>query len=376
MKIVFFSTLLDKWGGSEELWVRVANLALAEGHIVMISVFDWGALPPKVEQLQRNGALIHKRPIETAIHNRVKRKLSWFQKKFRADYFCSDIYAFKPDAILVSMGGTFDFCSQNEIFVLLKKLLCKKYLISQFNYEHAILQEDEIIKAREIFQSACKVFFVSDRNRLVAQRQIASDITNAAVISNPLNIRYELITYPSTDASFNFANVARFDVALKGQDLLLEVLAGEKWRTRNWKLHLYGTGQDVFLIHELISYYKLNDKVIICGHVNNIADDVWSKNHLLVLSSLGEGTPLALIEAMAAGRAAVVTDVGGNAELVSADTGFLAKAPNVNCLADAMEEAWDNRADWKNRGKNAFVSLKERISLNSDVKILQDIVSG
>ena len=50
------------------------------------------------------------------------------------------------------------------------------------------------------------------------------------------------------------------------------------------------------------------------GHVNDIRA-IWEQNHLLVLPSRYEGLPLALVEAMWCGRPAVVTDVGGNAEL-------------------------------------------------------------
>ena len=43
------------------------------------------------------------------------------------------------------------------------------------------------------------------------------------------------------------------------------------------------------------------------------------RNHLLVLPSRAEGTPIALVEAMICARPAVVTDVGGNVEWLEDD---------------------------------------------------------
>ncbi len=55
---------------------------------------------------------------------------------------------------------------------------------------------------------------------------------------------------------------------------------------------------------------------------------------------------------MSCGRPAVVTNVGGSAELCEDDvTGFLAAAPVVACMAEALERAWARRADWEQMGR-------------------------
>jgi glycosyltransferase involved in cell wall biosynthesis len=56
-----------------------------------------------------------------------------------------------------------------------------------------------------------------------------------------------------------------------------------------------------------------------------------------VMSSSWEGLPNALIEAQACGLPAVVTDVGGNAEIVvKEETGFIVPPKNPDALAEAM----------------------------------------
>ena len=55
---------------------------------------------------------------------------------------------------------------------------------------------------------------------------------------------------------------------------------------------------------------------------------IWAEHHALVLPSRFEGMPLVVVEAMLCGRPCIVTDVGGNAELIrDGINGFLAKAP-------------------------------------------------
>ena len=64
--------------------------------------------------------------------------------------------------------------------------------------------------------------------------------------------------------------------------------------------------------------------------------------------------PLALLEAMACGRPAVVTDVGGCAEVVEdGRSGFVAAAPTVAALDAALERAWAARRGWAALGARA-----------------------
>ena len=89
------------------------------------------------------------------------------------------------------------------------------------------------------------------------------------------------------------------------------------------------------------------------GHVENI-DQVWAAHHGLILPSRYEGLPLALVEAMLAGRVSIVTDVAGNRELVEDNiTGFIAKGPTAAMLDEALERAWNNRHKWAQMGEAA-----------------------
>jgi glycosyltransferase involved in cell wall biosynthesis len=66
---------------------------------------------------------------------------------------------------------------------------------------------------------------------------------------------------------------------------------------------------------------------------------------LFLLTSVSEGIPLTLIEAMAAGLPVVATDVGGVAEVVeNGRTGLLANRGDYRALAEAVLHLADNPA--------------------------------
>jgi glycosyltransferase involved in cell wall biosynthesis len=101
------------------------------------------------------------------------------------------------------------------------------------------------------------------------------------------------------------------------------------------------------------------------GQVSNI-EEIWKENHLLVLPSRYEGLPLALVEAMWCGRPAVVTDVGGNAELCTdGETGFVASAATVSSVGEALERAWQQRSSWQDLGKAARAKVEALVPKNS-----------
>lgn len=79
------------------------------------------------------------------------------------------------------------------------------------------------------------------------------------------------------------------------------------------------------------------DSVVFTGHRDDIADVLAALDVFVLPSLFGEGLPLALLEAMAAGRAAVATDTEGIREVVeSGRTGLLVPPRAPESLAGAV----------------------------------------
>jgi hypothetical protein len=65
---------------------------------------------------------------------------------------------------------------------------------------------------------------------------------------------------------------------------------------------------------------------------------------------------------MLCSRPAVVTDVGGNAELcVDGETGFVATAPAISLLEQTLERAWNYRHEWQRIGAAARIRAERLI---------------
>lgn len=95
---------------------------------------------------------------------------------------------------------------------------------------------------------------------------------------------------------------------------------------------------------------------------------------LLVLSSHREGLSNAILEAMAAGRAVVASDVGGNPELVvHGHTGLLYPSDDDAALAAAIRELLSNPERRRRMGEAGRARVEERFTLPSMVSQMERI---
>jgi glycosyltransferase involved in cell wall biosynthesis len=103
-------------------------------------------------------------------------------------------------------------------------------------------------------------------------------------------------------------------------------------------------------------------------------DVVYADLDVVALSSINEGTPVALIEAMAAGRAVVATEVGGVGDVVEdGETGILVPSEDEEGLAAAVLKLLGDaslRARFGARGRQRAVSRYGADRLVEDVRRL------
>jgi glycosyltransferase involved in cell wall biosynthesis len=121
----------------------------------------------------------------------------------------------------------------------------------------------------------------------------------------------------------------------KGHDVLLEALARLPDRDDVHVL-VAGDGPERAALEQLARSLGLGGRVHFLGNVANPAD-VLAASDLFVLPSRIEGLPLALLEAMQAGKAVVATAVGGVAEAVAdGRSGLLVPPESPDALATAI----------------------------------------
>lgn len=147
-------------------------------------------------------------------------------------------------------------------------------------------------------------------------------------------LRHEL----GLDADVLLVGVVARVVAIKGQDVFIRAAARMRDACPDARFLVVGDGPFRRSCETLTHDLGLNGVVRFLGWRRDIPA-VLSALDLVVLPTVMdfEGTPVALIEALAAGRAVVATDVGGVVDVVRpGKTGLLVPPNDAAALADAM----------------------------------------
>lgn len=346
MRIAYVSTMSrSPWGACEVLWTQSAAAALAHGHQVLASIYDWGQLPPAIAGLQTHGAQLHLRPRDR--WSRRSALLSRLRGTFDA------LESFAPDVVCINQGGTYDISRSGGIEVL-NGMLDRSRIpyVLLCHCEQPAPPQRRLARARSLFQKAAVVGVLADRLRVLSERDLQIPLPNARVFHNPVNLpRIELLPWPHGD-TLQLAFVGRLE-AVKNPALLIDVLADDTWRTREWRLSLYGAGEDCVALQEQVRRAGLTERIRFAGYATDISA-IWATHHALLLPSNLEGVPLALIEAMLCGRPAIATDVGGISEwLEEGVSGFLLPVADAGSLAAALERLWSSRNRLETMGHEA-----------------------
>ena len=119
------------------------------------------------------------------------------------------------------------------------------------------------------------------------------------------------------------------------------------------RLLLVGGGQDEEALRRRVMKKRLDGKVVFTGRVSH--DQILAYYSLidiclyprLPMPLTDLVTPLKPLEAMAAGRIVIASDVGGHRELIGdGETGFLFKAGYLTALVERVQDVLASRERW------------------------------
>jgi glycosyltransferase involved in cell wall biosynthesis len=160
----------------------------------------------------------------------------------------------------------------------------------------------------------------------------------------------------------------------KGIEVLLEALAVLRSRNLNVRLRAVGGFEtniykaDVLGLAERLDLAEAIDWI---GFTRNVNREL-AKMNLFVLPSLfGEGLPMVVLEAMAAGLPVVASHVEGvPAAVVHRETGLLVEPGSVSQLARSIEEIIAGELDYAELGRGA---RQRHAALFSDTKMAEGV---
>ena len=132
---------------------------------------------------------------------------------------------------------------------------------------------------------------------------------------------------------------------------------------------------EITRLEELAVGLGIRERVIFTGFRQNVFD-IMHTFDLFVLSSLYEGLPLALLEAMSMGKPAVAPQVGGIPEVIKDGlNGFLVQPRNPEALAEGMLQLLQDHVLYNKMSQNAAQVVRERFSLQEMVRKIEQVYS-
>ena len=158
-----------------------------------------------------------------------------------------------------------------------------------------------------------------------------------ALLPNPLPMPVVPVSVGSAGDRQGFVSVARL-VPQKGIDVLIRALAQTTGAARDWTLDLVGDGPEREALQRQVQQAGLQEQVQFLGFRSDPQTFLLQAG-VFVLPSRFEGMPNALLEAMAAGLAVVVTDAspGPLEVVVNGVSGLVVPSDDPFALAEALD---------------------------------------
>lgn len=143
----------------------------------------------------------------------------------------------------------------------------------------------------------------------------------------------------------------------KGMDQLLEAFGPLAKEFPDWKIELYGAGQDEQLLRDIIAKYCMENQVSLNAPVNNIAEKLIEAS-IYAFPSRSDGFGLVITEAMECGLPTVAMDCPcGPCEIVTPTTGIVVPQKDILAFRKALKELMINADKRIDMGKSAAIEV-------------------
>lgn len=342
-------------GGYEILSVKLANqMAERNNDIAILSLSQDMQILERVGPSVRTYVVVRKYKLDFSIVYRIFEALRDFQPDiilscFYFEYLlgkiASFLYSKKPKCIL-AFHQTEPFDSKEERWFRLYAFLTKL-----FNDHYIAIHKTQI--------DFYNTHYGLPKNRF-------------ALIHNGVDVNYfrpNGTRNVKDDRIFRIVHIASLK-PLKDQWTLLKAMAELNKIYRTWELKIVGTDQ-ANILSRYADFAKTNNiatKVKFLGPVKD-THNILINSDVFVLTSITEALPLSVIEAIASGLPCIVTDVGGNSDIIDdGKEGFLVKAGDYRAIAHYLKFLIDNPTERKKMG----IAARQKAIRKFDYKLMLD----
>lgn len=164
--------------------------------------------------------------------------------------------------------------------------------------------------------------------------------------------------YSLPDDAIIMGTVARLD-PIKNQTMMLTAFSKVLTTHGNAYLMIVGDGEERDKLENLVDVLDIRANVIFTGYVAKPVNHIALMDAFL-LSSLSEGTSMTLLEAMSLKKPCVVTNAGGNPEIIIDDyNGKVTENDDVEAFASGITKLFAEKETIHLYGENSLVRFNE-----------------
>ncbi len=172
--------------------------------------------------------------------------------------------------------------------------------------------------------------------------------------------------------NFVLACIGRLNMQ-KGHQYLIQAVARLKDSHPRLRILIVGKGETQAEMEQLSHTLNITDRLRFVGHRSDIAA-ILQFSHGLILPSIFEGLPLCVLEAMAASRPVIATDVGGTAELaIDQETAFIVPPRDVDQLAQAIAKLMDLPDHGQGMGQRGRKVVESNFSIQAITRQTEEL---
>jgi glycosyltransferase involved in cell wall biosynthesis len=344
LKLIYFIDNLWKSGGTERVLTTKVNWLATHGHDVMVVT------------------LLDTRPSFFALCDKVQRVF------LSADHLSPSSYLDEvrnivnnqhPDVCIATAGlavGAIWKLKDSSLKVL-EFHYTKNFLVNFVNgLTHIHFKQLHLLKMRYLQWQLARTARHYDAFVGLTARDVKlwGEPRNMTYVHNPLSFTSEA---KSTCENMTIVSVGSWTPA-KGMDQLLEAFGPLASKYPEWRVELYGSGQDEALLRSIIAKYSMENQVQLHPPVLDIASKLVQAS-IYAFPSRSDGFGLVITEAMECGLPTVAMDCPcGPCEIVTPETGLVVPEKDIVAFRKALQRLMDSLSLRKSMGREALQRVK------------------
>lgn len=290
-------------------------------------------------------------------------KLSYLTRSFDA---ASEVKSFKPDLVHVHYAGGFSLWGLAARFNPMLVSVWGSDVVDlprKYNYRPVV---------RKVLSKATHISATSRMLAEVTRELVPGVGDKLSVIPFGVELPNPLEYPPPNPLKLCFIKGTK---SVYGPEVLLQAIAKARQSIPDLQLSWAGSVDMTERQKALIRDLQMENCINVVGFVPH--DNIFkflSDHHLMIMPSLKEAFGVAVLEASAAGRAAIASNVGGVPEvLVDGKTGLLIPPNDPDRLAEAIIKLANDRELMKSLGENGRRFVEDNFAWSKSLDMMSDL---